>query len=72
VGRDVSFDHSGRPAFVTGAGSGIGRATAIRLASEGSPVAVVDVNLEAAEETAKAIAGQHQTPHRNIGTNSSG
>jgi NAD(P)-dependent dehydrogenase (short-subunit alcohol dehydrogenase family) len=52
----VSFDHTGRGAFVTGAGSGIGRATAMRLASEGSPVAVVDVNLEAAEETAKVIA----------------
>jgi NAD(P)-dependent dehydrogenase (short-subunit alcohol dehydrogenase family) len=51
----VSFDHSGRAAFVTGAGSGIGRATAIRLASEGSPVAIVDVDLAAAEATAKTI-----------------
>lgn len=52
----MSFDHGGRVAFVTGAGSGIGRATALRLASEGASVAVVDVRLEAAEETAKAIA----------------
>jgi glucose 1-dehydrogenase/3-oxoacyl-[acyl-carrier protein] reductase len=52
----MSFDHSGRAAFVTGAGSGIGRATAMRLASEGSPVAVVDVNLEAADATAETIA----------------
>lgn len=52
----MSFDHSGRTAFVTGAGSGIGRATAMRLASEGASVAVVDVRLEAAEETAVMIA----------------
>jgi glucose 1-dehydrogenase/3-oxoacyl-[acyl-carrier protein] reductase len=52
----VSFDHSGRPAFVTGAGSGIGRATALRLADEGAAVAVVDVRLDAAEETAARIA----------------
>jgi glucose 1-dehydrogenase/3-oxoacyl-[acyl-carrier protein] reductase len=52
----VSFDHAGRAAFVTGAGSGIGRATALRLASEGAPVAVVDVRLDAAQETAAMIA----------------
>jgi glucose 1-dehydrogenase/3-oxoacyl-[acyl-carrier protein] reductase len=54
----MSFDHAGRVAFVTGAGSGIGRAVAQRLASEGAAVAVVDVRLDAAEETATAIAGE--------------
>src|SRR6187200_195029 len=52
----MSFDHAGRAGFVTGGGSGIGRATAIRLASEGSAVAVVDVDLAAAEATAKTIS----------------
>jgi NAD(P)-dependent dehydrogenase (short-subunit alcohol dehydrogenase family) len=52
----VSFDHSGRAALITGAGSGIGRATALRLASEGAAVAVVDIRLDAAEETVAAIA----------------
>ncbi|HVA24959.1 MAG TPA: SDR family oxidoreductase [Chloroflexota bacterium] len=44
-------------AIVTGAGSGIGRATALRLASDGFAVAVADLNLAAAEETARAIDG---------------
>jgi NAD(P)-dependent dehydrogenase (short-subunit alcohol dehydrogenase family) len=44
-----------RVAIVTGAGSGLGRATAVRLASEGAPVAAFDLNEGAAKETAAAI-----------------
>jgi glucose 1-dehydrogenase/3-oxoacyl-[acyl-carrier protein] reductase len=51
----VSFDHSGRAAFVTGSGSGIGRAVAWGLAAEGAAVAVADVRREAAGETAAEI-----------------
>ncbi len=40
---------------VTGAGSGLGRATAVRLAAEGAAVACLDLVLEAAERTAKEI-----------------
>lgn len=45
----------GRRAFVTGGASGIGYATARRLASEGAAVAVVDLDGERAEEVARAI-----------------
>jgi NAD(P)-dependent dehydrogenase (short-subunit alcohol dehydrogenase family) len=45
----------GKRALVTGAGSGIGRAAAIRLAQEGARVAVLDVNGATAQETAHAI-----------------
>ncbi|MEI7541466.1 MAG: glucose 1-dehydrogenase [Actinomycetes bacterium] len=45
-----------RVAIVTGAGSGIGQASAIRLAEEGATVICADLNKEAAELTAKQIS----------------
>lgn len=42
---------------VTGAGSGIGRATAIRFAKLGAHVVVSDINLDLAEATAAMIKG---------------
>lgn len=46
---------NGRTAVVTGAGSGIGRACAIRLAEDTAKVAIWDINLAGAEETAEMI-----------------
>lgn len=42
-------------AVVTGGGAGIGEATAERFAREGTHVAVVDVDIEAARETVEAV-----------------
>ena len=51
----------GRVALVTGGGSGIGQAAARRLAAEGAAVAVVDVRLDAAEETVGKVAADGGT-----------
>jgi NAD(P)-dependent dehydrogenase (short-subunit alcohol dehydrogenase family) len=46
---------TGQVVVVTGAASGIGKATALRFGSEEASVACLDVNIDAAESTASAI-----------------
>lgn len=43
--------------LVSGAGSGIGRASCLAFAGEGAAVAAADLNLAAAQETARSAAG---------------
>jgi NAD(P)-dependent dehydrogenase (short-subunit alcohol dehydrogenase family) len=48
----------GKVAVVAGAGSGIGRGIAVRLAEMGAPVAVLDVNEDGSRETVAVIEQQ--------------
>jgi NAD(P)-dependent dehydrogenase (short-subunit alcohol dehydrogenase family) len=56
---DGRFD--GKVALITGAGSGIGRAVTLRLASEGADVLAHDLNGDALAETAKLAADAGST-----------
>src|SRR5580704_16084470 len=44
-------------AVVTGAGSGLGRAFCVELAARGARIVAADIDLAAAEETARLVAG---------------
>ncbi|XVU28860.1 3-hydroxybutyrate dehydrogenase [Actinoplanes sp. CA-054009] len=54
----VGLDLQGRTAMVTGGGSGIGRACAVRLASAGAYVIIVDLDGVAAEKVAAETGGE--------------
>lgn len=49
--------------IVTGAGSGIGRATTLILARHGAKLLVADLNRDAAEETARLVESEGGVAH---------
>jgi len=53
----MKYEFGGKVALVTGAASGIGRATAIAFAEAGAAVVVADVDMTRGEETVQLIAG---------------
>ena len=61
----------GRIALITAAGSGMGRASAERFASEGAHVIVSDVNEAAAKEVTQAIVTPAVPPPRLVATSAS-
>ena len=52
-------DLAGKVVLITGAASGIGRATAFRLAQEGAHIVVADINDDAGQSVAASIIEQH-------------
>jgi 3-oxoacyl-[acyl-carrier protein] reductase len=58
---NVERSIGGRVALVTGAASGMGRATALLFASEAARVAIVDVDADGLDETLTAIADKGGT-----------
>ena len=54
-GREGNMRFAGKVAVVTGAATGIGRATALAFAREGANAVLADVNAEAMNETARTI-----------------
>ncbi len=53
------FDVSGKRGYITGGGSGLGRAIALGMAEAGATVVVSDINREAARTVAEEIRAQH-------------
>jgi NAD(P)-dependent dehydrogenase (short-subunit alcohol dehydrogenase family) len=51
----MSGSLEGKSAIVTGAGSGVGRVSAVRFAGEGARVIVADINVDNAKETVREI-----------------
>lgn len=57
--QPIPHRFAGKTAVVTGAGSGIGRATALRLSHEGARVIATDVSAPRLDELARDVGGMH-------------
>jgi 2-keto-3-deoxy-L-fuconate dehydrogenase len=54
--KQAIFRLDGKTAIVTGGGSGIGRAIAVRFAAQGAKIHILDLNLKDAEDTCRQIS----------------
>ena len=57
----MMIDLSGKTTLVTGGGQGLGRAIALVLARQGADVAIGDIDMDLAQETAALIRAQGAT-----------
>ena len=55
------YNLDGQVAIVTGAGSGLGRAIALRLSQEGATLVATDLNGEASEKLVREIKDQRRS-----------
>lgn len=55
--QKLTVDLTGKVALVTGAGSGIGRATAVKYAEAGAAVMCADIDADGAKVTSETING---------------
>ena len=56
-------DLTGKAALITGAGSGIGRGTAVRLARDGADICIADIDLDGAADTASMVREYGRSAH---------
>lgn len=62
-GKNLDFRLDGKVAVVTGAGSGIGQAIALKFAEHGAAVRILELNEQAAESTRMRIGGNRPSVH---------
>lgn len=66
----MTRDFNGKVCLIAGAASGIGRATAQKMASLGAMLALSDINYLGLEETKKLCGGAHLTELLDVGSSS--